>query len=214
MTMESARLDRASHRLVGVLKGQSVFHQGDPAEAVYRLERGCVRLQLAAAGGGREVIAFLFPGDVFCAGLETHWASADAITDAIVTRFSKASLWQLIGADSEAAMALLFSADELLTDLAHHIGRLSHCSASARCSWFLTWIAERGGTGESGVIHLPMSRRDIADFLGVAPETVSRMIRQLQTSGELRRTGPHTYSRSAPRRMVRHDGWSASHVGL
>jgi CRP-like cAMP-binding protein len=193
MTVESGRLDRASHRKVGVLKGQSIFQQNQNAEAVYRLERGCVRLQLHSEDGHREVIAFLFPGDVFSAGLQTHWASADAVTDTIVTRFSKNSLWQLMGAEPEAAMTLLFSADELLTELARHIGRLSHASASDRLTWFLGWVADRSCAVGSGPFHLPMSRRDIADFLGIAPETVSRLLRQLEASGELRRIDLHSY---------------------
>ena len=204
MTQDSRSLDGASHRLVGALRGKNIFRQGDPVEAVYRVENGCVRLQLEDESGGRQGIAFVYPGHTFCVGLETHWASADAVTDTVLTRFANTSLWTLIAQDSRAAMALLFSADALVTELARHLGRLSHLGAYQRLPWFLEWVANQGAANEPRVIDLPMSRQDIADFLAIAPETVSRLFRRKEMSGELSRVGRRRY-RYEPHARQRRD---------
>lgn len=192
MNLQIRLPEAANHRLMGALRGKNIFRQGDPAEAVYRVEHGCVRLQLEHANGQRQVIAFVFPGQTFCVGLETHWASADAVSDTVLNRFSRQSLWEVMAHDSTTAQALLFSADELLTELAHHVSRLTHSDAYDRLSWFIDWVAgQPSNTG--GNLELPMSRQDIADFLGIAPETVSRLLRRMTADGVLRRIGARRY---------------------
>lgn len=194
----------ARHRLVGALKGRALFHQGGPAEALYGVQRGCIRLEIEGEDGQRDVVSFLFPGDVVCAGFDTHWASAYAVTDCVLAVFSLQNLWDHVSRDPEAAHGLLQSADARLVDVAQHIALLSHANAEARLRWFLGWIAPRTALGDAaGSFQLPMGRRDIADFLGIAPETVSRTLKELITTGELRRLGG--------RRCVfrpRHSHWS------
>lgn len=214
-----------NRRLQGALRGKCIFRQGDPVKAVYRVENGCVRLQLEEPDGQRQVIAFLYPGQTFCVGMETHWATADAITDTVLTRFATTSLWELIASDSAAAMSLLFSADALVTELAHHLARLSHAGALERLTWFIDWVALHGSAARAQTLELPMSRQDIADFLGIAPATVSRLFRRKLETGELRRIGPHRYHYSpaalrptllpvspapaAPARRTREDSFEA-----
>ena len=192
----------ARHRLVGALKGRALFHQGGPAEALYRVQRGCIRLEIEAEDGQRDVVSFLFPGDVVCAGFDTHWASAYAVSDCVLAVFALQNLWDHVSRDPEAAHGLLQSADARLVEVAHHMALLSHANAEARLRWFLGWIAPRTALGDGAEsFHLPMGRRDIADFLGIAPETVSRTLKELETSGELRRlAGRRCVFRPRPRR--------------
>lgn len=197
MNLQFRLPEGANHRLMGALRGRNIFRQGNPAEAIYRVEHGCVRLQLEHADGQRQVIAFIFPGQTFCVGFETHWASADAVTDTVLSRFSRNTLWELISQDPSAAEALLFSADERLTELAYHVSRLTHSTAYDRMVWFVDWVANQPGAANGakggGIVDLPMSRQDIADFLGIAPETVSRLLRRLTGEGVLRRIGSRRY---------------------
>lgn len=194
MSYDPQLLDSASHRLIAALRGKAIFHQGDPASALYRVEHGCVRLQIGDAAGSRQVIAFVFAGQTFCAGMETHWASAHAITDTVLSRFPHVALWDLVARDSRAALNLLLSADELLTDLAHHLGRMSHSDAYERITWFVDWVAKQTKAPPGGTLDIPMSRHDIADFLGIAPETVSRLFRRMESTGRLRRVAPRRFS--------------------
>ena len=190
---DTSMLEAASHRLMGALKGKSIFNQGDPADAVYRVEHGCVRLQVDDEDGSRQVIAFVFAGQTFSAGLDVHWASAIAVTDTVLTSFPHASLWALMDVDSRPAIALLSSADQLLTDLAQHLNRLTHSGAQERLSWFLEWLAQHCTEADPRIIRMPMGRQDVADFLGIAPETVSRLMRQMTMCGTLRPLGSRRY---------------------
>ena len=183
----------AGRRQVLLERGRQIFAQGDEAEAIYRVERGCVRLQTHDEEGSRDVLAFFFAGDVICGGLGTHWASAEAVSETVITRFSLVALMELMRSEPQAAMSLLASAESALNELARHIGRVVHSSASDRLIWFLTWISERTAT-QSAAFELPMNRRDIADFLGLAPETVSRTFAQLEACGDLRKGGSRQYS--------------------
>jgi CRP-like cAMP-binding protein len=188
MSAPPFRLDHDGSRIVSLPRGRAIFHQGAAAEAVYRVERGCVRLQLEAEDGERQVIAFLFPGQLLCAGLETHWASAYAVSDCAVAVIPRRRLSAPDGA-GDMARALLVSAEGLLAELAQHTARLRRARGMARVRWFLEWAAERSPCGASGSIEATISRRDIADFLGLSPETVSRLFRRLEACGELRRAG-------------------------
>ena len=188
MTQPLLSFERPALPVVSRGRRRPLFHQGAPVEAAYRLERGCVRLQLEREDGEREVIAFLFPGQLFCAGLTSHWASAYAVTDCVLTIIPRAQLGEASG-EGRLARLLLASSEDLLGELAQHTARLRRTSAMARLRWFLGWLAERSGQAASGALDAPMSRRDIADFLGLAPETVSRLIRRMETHGELRRAG-------------------------
>lgn len=203
MSQDTGLLDGAHHRQCGALRGKAIFRQGDVAGAVYRVDHGCVRLQVEDASGVRQIIAFVFPGQTFCAGLETHWASAHAVVDTVLTRFPHSALWDLIAKDSRAAMSLLFSADELLTEVAHHLGRLSHSSAYERLTWFVAWVAGHTSRAEDQLLDLPMSRQEVADFLGIAPETVSRLFRRMESRGKLLRVSPrqYRYCPDAPRHL-------------
>jgi CRP-like cAMP-binding protein len=185
-------LDGARYRLVGALKGRPLFHQGEAAEAIYRVQRGCVRLEIEGEEGQRDVVTFLFAGDTVCAGFDTHWASAHAVSDSVLAVYAMQTVWEHLAHDPEAAHRLLVSADDRLDHVAHHLALVGHATAEARLRWFLGWVAPRTVLHDSaGSFQLPMNRRDIADFLGLAPETVSRSLRELENSGELRRLGDH-----------------------
>jgi CRP-like cAMP-binding protein len=186
-------LRTAPHRLQLFQRNTSIFHEGDRAEAVYVVQRGCVRLQFNSEDGQREVVAFYFPGDVIFALPETHRASAEAVCETALAKVSRAALWEVAVARPQTARALLALAQESLSVLAQHLGRLTHASALERVTWFLGWLSERTSASGSGLFPVPMTRRDIADYLGVAPETVSRLFRRLEDRGELRKAGSRCY---------------------
>lgn len=180
-------LSGAPHRLIKVSRGRPVFHEGDRAAGVYRLDDGCLRMQLDNPDGRREVIGFFFPGDVLCVGFERHWASAYAVTDATLALFPFSPLLEHASRRSEVALALLLAADSRMDHVAHHLALVSHADASTRLSAFLEALRRRGQLSESeDGWRLPMGRRDIADFLGLAPETVSRLFSEI---GVKRRAG-------------------------
>lgn len=186
MSAHEAALEGIGPRPLKVGRRQAIFHEGEVSDALYRLDQGCVRLQIEGDEGRREVITFIFPGEIFSAGYEVRWASAYAVSDSLLSVYSMSAVLDHARRTPSAAIALLSASDALLDDIAHHLA-LSHAMASVRLRWFLQWLSDRIKLHDTGAIPLPMSRRDIADFLGVAPETVSRMFQRLERRGELRR---------------------------
>jgi len=186
MREHAKTLEGANRRLIKAHRHKPIFHEGEPSDALYRVEEGCVRLQVESAEGEREVVSFLFPGQIFCAGFDVHWASAYAVTDTTLSAFGISAVWDHLAQNPTAAIELLQESDALLNDMAHHL-TLCHARASSRLRWFVRWLAVRVGQDANGQVPLPMSRRDIADFLGIAPETVSRTFAVLEGRGELSR---------------------------
>jgi CRP-like cAMP-binding protein len=183
--VHECRHDSASTGRVRAAKGRPIFEQGGPAHPAFVIEAGCVSLSTTDPGGRRVVVTFLFSGDTLCAGVHDSWASAVAVTDCILRR----------APDAQAALrpggSLLAASDDLLREVVTRFAQLAHLDAPDQLRWFFHWLARRTGRLAGQMVELPMSRRDIADFLAIAPETVSRAMRTLEERGELRRKGLH-----------------------
>lgn len=183
------QLGKAPCRLVTVHKDAPIFHEGDPVEAVYRVEQGCLRLQIEDEEGHREIVSFFFGGDLFCVGVDFHWASAYAVMTSVVAVYSLAGIWDQPASGAEATLSLLAATDTLLDSVSHHLALLSHEDAGDRLRWFLNSLADQPALRDAaGAVRLPMTRRDIGDYLGLAPETVSRLFLRLETDGEIQRS--------------------------
>lgn len=187
-------LDEARHWPVRFRKGQVIYDEGDAASAMFRVDQGCVRLQLNGADGRRQIVAFLFPGDHFGCSVGERMSSAEAVTDVALTRYSLQSVLELSARSTEVMVKLIRTGNHLYKDLAHLVAHVSRLPASERVLWFLTWLwrQEQGRQGQAAA--LPMSRRDIGDFLGLAPETLSRVIKELVADGVLTVHGRRSFT--------------------
>jgi len=192
VTESTSILDGATHWRVRYRKGQLIYDEGEPSRAMYRLDRGCVRLQVNGADGNRQIVAFIFPGDLFGLCVDRRNSTAEAVSDVELTRYALQSVLDLSNRSSEVTLRLMKGAETLYGDLAHHMEQIAHLSASDRVLWFLHWLVAREKPREGDVVRLPMSRRDVADYLGLTQETLSRVIRQLLSSGAVEMRGPRT----------------------
>jgi len=181
--MESSHLGlhHIRHWHFAAPKGRIIYDTGDPAVSFYRVERGCIRLQLTSEDGHRQILAFCLPGDIF--GLEIgrpHLEAAEAAEDSQLSRFSAAGITES-PLDIAKVSAALGAATDMIAGLFTHLEGLGRGSAEERLMWFLEWLAGRQNAASAqGRIRLPMNRRDIADFLGLAPETLSRTFAKLE----------------------------------
>ena len=128
--------------------------------------------------GRRQIGGFHLPGDIF--GLEfgdEHTFSADAIADTKVVVVKRSALTALAGRDVAIARELLALIGRELRRVQDHVLLLVK-SAQERVASFLLEMADRTCAGN--VVHLPMSRQDIADYLGLTIETVSRTLTSLE----------------------------------
>jgi len=176
-------------------RNAEIYGENEPADYVYKVVSGAVRTYKVLSDGRRQIDAFFLPGDIF--GLELgdeHSCSAEAITDTTVVLVKRSLV--LAAAEKQSNVArLLWSHTARDLRRAQHHTLLLIKSAQERVAAFLLEMAERLGAG--GALELPMSRQDIADYLGLTIETVSRTLSQLE--------GAAAISLPASRRIVLRD---------
>jgi len=159
-----------------------IYAEGDAADCWFRVISGTVRLIKLLADGRRHIAEFCFAGD--CFGLneqETRVFAAEAVGNAIVMRFSRPATRRLL--DTSPELARQFCA-VMVHDLTHAQTRmllLARMTATERVATFLLELSDR--RGGSRVIELPMSRGDIADYLGLTLETVCRVLSGFKRDG-------------------------------
>lgn len=171
--------------MVRLRPGQFLFHQGDEARTIYRVTEGVVRMSHVTENGHEQVVAFGYPGDVV--GLPVRGqrnTDCDALTAATLTAIPASLPEDSAGSVAEAAFLAAAALWEIGA-MQEHLITLGRTSARERVASFLVVLMRRVGThDEAGIyIDLPMSRADIAGFLGLRTETVSRALTDFRLSG-------------------------------
>jgi CRP/FNR family nitrogen fixation transcriptional regulator len=160
-------------------RNAEVYGEGEPADYIYKVLSGAVRTYKVLADGRRQIGAFYMPGDIF--GLEVgdeHTFSAEAIAESKVVVIRRSTVVALAERDNNVARQLWALTARELRRVQDHILLLIQ-TAQERVAGFLLEMADRGPAGNS--IELPMSRQDIADYLGLTIETVSRTLTHLES---------------------------------
>jgi CRP/FNR family transcriptional regulator, nitrogen fixation regulation protein len=165
-------------------RGAEIFGESEPAEYVYQVIEGAVRSYKLLSDGRRQIGAFHLVGDIF--GLENgalHRFTAEAIVDTIVRLAKRESLEHVAEADALVARELLTMTTSNLQHAENHMLLLGRKTSLERVTAFLLEMDRRLSAAD--VMALPMSRRDIADYLGLTLETVSRALSCLHERGFL-----------------------------
>jgi CRP/FNR family transcriptional regulator, nitrogen fixation regulation protein len=155
-----------------------IYGEGEAAEYLYKVVSGVVRTSKVLADGRRQIGAFYMPGDLF--GLEfgaEHAFSAEAISDAKIVVIKRSMVLAMAARDSAVAQELWSATARELQRVQARVLLLIK-SAEERLAGFLLEMATRGPSAQ--VVELPMSRQDIADYLGLTIETVSRTFTHLE----------------------------------
>ncbi|MTI42430.1 CRP/FNR family transcriptional regulator [Roseibium hamelinense] len=170
-----------------------IFYEGDPAKRLYELAQGTVMLFKLLPDGRRQVVEVLRPGDIFgLANQNEHECTAETLTGAHVHEID---LKQIEGSpDLQRKLTKCLMAQ--MQVLHEHAVLLGRKSAVERVASFLMYLVpERGGVGCPGPsdeendgydLHLTMTRQEIADYLGLTIETVSRVVSDLKRRGIIR----------------------------
>jgi CRP/FNR family nitrogen fixation transcriptional regulator len=160
-----------------------IYGEGEPADYVYRIESGAVRTYKVLIDGRRQIGAFYLPGDMFgLAAGETHHASAEAIRDSVIRVIRRSTLAAQADRDPGIARQLWTMTARELERMQDHAMLLVQ-SAHERVAAFLLEMSERLRAVD--IVELPMSRHDIADYLGLTIETVSRTLTQLEAEAAI-----------------------------
>ena len=165
-------------------RGAEIFGESEPAEYVYQVIEGAVRSYKLLSDGRSQIGAFHLVGDIF--GLENgavHRFTSEAIVDTIVRLAKRASLEHVAEADALVARELLTMTTSNLQHAENHMLLLGRKTSLERVAAFLLEMDRRLSAAD--VMALPMSRRDIADYLGLTLETVSRALSCLHERGFL-----------------------------
>lgn len=169
--------------LMRFTRNTEVYGEDEPAEYLYQVISGTVRTYRMLDDGRRQIVAFYLPGDIF--GIEAgdvHHSSAEAISESRVLVVKRSSVLARAEHQKELSKQLwTLTAQELERVQQHSLVLIM--SAEERVVGFLLEMASRSSGGMA--IELPMSRQDIADYLGLTIETVSRTFTQLVQSGAI-----------------------------
>ena len=171
---------------VTIQRGHEVYGQGQPTEFCWRIFSGCVRTVKLLEDGRRLIGAFLWPGDLFgIDDLSVHDFGTEAVTDVTLRRYPRRTVEAL--AQSHTALALQLRAMTAVN--LQHANRqmilLGRRTIMEKVASFLLDMDRRSTETDRWIVDVPMSRADIADYLGTTIETVSRTIARLRRDGTL-----------------------------
>jgi CRP/FNR family nitrogen fixation transcriptional regulator len=155
-----------------------IYRENSPATCLYKVISGTVRTFKTMSNGRRQIRAFYLPDDVF--GVETgpeHAFTAEAISEAKLLVIERKAVVALAARENDVAHQLLSLTSRELRHARNHVLLLIQ-SAQERVASFLLEMADRVPARDE--IELPMPRQDIADYLGLTIETVSRMLTHLE----------------------------------
>ncbi|MCS6780099.1 MAG: cyclic nucleotide-binding domain-containing protein [Geminicoccaceae bacterium] len=195
-SIEPAALDELERIMtrIELPAGRVLFDEAAPAEGLFTLVDGVVKLFKMLPDGRRQITGFLLAGDFLGLAFFNSYAySAEAVTDATLCRFPRDRFLALLERHPALEKELLGRASSELAAAQEQMLLLGRKSAKERVASFLLMLARRQQAAGRTTVALAMSRHDIADYLGLTIETVSRGIRAAAAEGLIRLIDRHHY---------------------
>ena len=179
---------RATGTVMEVAEGREICAEGGDTDVFYKVVSGVVRVCKFLSDGRRQIEAFHVAGDLF--GLELggeRLLSAEAVTDCSLIAYRRRSVEQQAATDQAVSRHLFQHAMQSLSQAQAHSLLLGRRGAAEKVAAFLLdWM---GKASKDQSLHLAMSRQDIADYLGLTIETVSRSMSQFERDGVIALSG-------------------------
>jgi CRP-like cAMP-binding protein len=174
-------------------RGEEIYGPDEPAEHWYRVVSGMARKCAVTADGRRQIVDFLLQGDLF--GLivrHEHQFAVEAVVEATaIVRYPRRRIEMLADADPRVGRRIREVAFEAISRSQARLLILGRMTAREKVGAFLIEMAERSRERSADGVVLAMSRYDIADYLALAAETVSRTLSELGQSGAIRLEDTH-----------------------
>ena len=201
--LEQADLIRIATPVSFPKPGATVFSEGEEIRNLFVVVEGVLRVSRHLEGGRRQVLAFMWPGDV-CGLAEQghHVNSAETLTPALLYRIPFDPLRRLLESHPRLQLHLLAKAAHELRAAQRQIILLGQPDMTSRVAAFLLDLCQQFHFFDASAadLHLPMTRFDIADYLGTTAETVTRAFTRLEQAGAIARFSPkHLLIRSMPK---------------
>jgi len=188
------RAFKASGPSIDYESGDTVVFEGDRAANVYSLTSGLLRLSKLLPDGRRQIAGFLFPGDFLGITMEEeHAFTAEAVAPSALCRFPRQRFDDFVTDHPELERRLYAVAAHELAAARQQLVLLGRKTATERVASFLLMLASRCPSQSGAEVDLPISRTDIADYLGLRIETVSREISALKVARVIQLTGRQAF---------------------
>jgi CRP/FNR family transcriptional regulator len=181
--------------------GTAVFWEGDEAKHVFQIVEGVLRVFKLLSDGRRVITGFLYPGDLLGVSLKDQYLyTAEAVMATKLRRFGRTRFQNEINRSPELRPQLFARLCDEMAAAQDQMVLLARKSAEERVSSFLLLIARRlvEHGGATPTVAIPMTRLDMADYLGLTLETVSRTLSRLVASGVIAPSGRHAFSIRKP----------------
>ncbi len=172
-----------------LLAGQSVFLEGDEAEYVFQISEGALRLFRIIADGRRIITGFLYAGDILGISARGRYLyNVEAVSRTTLRRVRRKRFERVVSENSRLQPEILSVISDEIAAAQEQMVLLSTKNAEERVCTFLCKFSNRHGLTEQQMrrVDLPMCRQDIADYLGMTIETVSRTFTRLINKGIVR----------------------------
>ena len=166
--------------------GQVIFYEGDPANHLFNVTGGTVKIYKQLADGRRQITGFLSPGDFLGLAMRERYSyTAEAVTEVSLCRFPRRELEKLLERYPRFERKILETACNEIAAAHDRMLILGRNTAKEKIASFLLSLSS-DDVEEQSVVGLPMSRSEIADYLGLTTETVSRTITSLKIQNLIR----------------------------
>lgn len=175
-------------------RNQEIYAEGQRADYVYRVIAGAARKCALHADGRRQIVDLLLPRDFFDLISQEHYDfTVEAVAEGTtVARYDRRRIELMAQSDPDLARELRVVALQTLSRIQMQLLIMGRITALEKVSSFVLAMAARMSSDSSNKVVLPVSRYDIADYLAVSVETVSRSLTDLRHRGLISLSGTRT----------------------
>jgi CRP/FNR family transcriptional regulator len=185
--LEPAQMDEIMSliRSLKFKRGENLYSPGDPANTLYIVSEGKIKIYILSESGKEQLIRFLRPGD-FTGELAlfsdtVHEAYAEAIEDTSVCTITRSEFNELLLKYPSISLKVLSEFSHRLEQSEKQTTRFATERVETRIALFLIECLDRDS--KSQIVELPMSKRDLASYLGTTPESISRKLTEIEEVG-------------------------------
>ncbi|AIM17145.1 MULTISPECIES: Crp/Fnr family transcriptional regulator [Neobacillus] len=174
-------------------KGELIFQEGERSDTLFVVNEGVIKLTKMSAGGKEQIVRLLFPGDFF--GLfsllknETHYVNAEAVKKTVICFINKKDFLSTMESNAHLSYRFLLALNDRLHEADESVGLLSLMEVEQRLAKVLILFHDKL-MAKNHSFTLPITKKDLACYIGTTPETVSRKLQSFVSQRLIRVNGP------------------------
>lgn len=167
-------------------RGETIFGEGDELRCSYKIVSGAVRLSRVTEDGRRQIVEFRTAGDFVGFEWDGQYAlSAEAVRDVVAVRFIRTRVDRMIEERSDVRESLVALMREEIRSAHEHLITLGYQGAKERVANFLLQLARKARVNDGETLEIELGRQDVADYLGLTLETISRTLSEFKRIGAI-----------------------------